>query len=261
MSWRESVGRWLGLEVRQGLGDSYGSWLLAQAVGTSGVTAKGVTGAAVIETAASLYGRCLAQAEVQPGESRTRSVTPALLNQIGRECVRHGEWLALIRVREAAVTLLPASDWEIQGDSPAPETWRVRCTLPTPDGHQETTTGYGGVVHVTYATAAQSPWSGLAPWMAANESARLLAALERRLGEESAAPVGHLLPVPSGIETGSDEDADPLALLRNDIASAKGAHLLVETTQSGWEQGRCRPPSRIGRRAGSGPPPRRNWSS
>lgn len=57
--------------------------------------------------------------------------------------------------------------------------------------------------------------------------------LTTEIKEEAAASVGHLLPVPSGIETGSDEDADPLAVAtrslvrrQSRLADVKGTWVL-----------------------------------
>lgn len=50
--------------------------------------------------------------------------------------------------------------------------------------------------------------------------------------------------MPEGQDAGSDEGDDPLAPLRADIAKARGRALLLETTASGFGEGRVNAPQR-----------------
>ncbi len=64
---------------------------------------------------------------------------------------------------------------------------------------------------------------------------RLAANLEQRLAEEAGAPVGSVTPIP---EVGAaTAERDPLAQLRDDMRSAAGRSLLVETTAAGFGTG------------------------
>ena len=65
--------------------------------------------------------------------------------------------------------------------------------------------------------------------------------------------MGHLLPIPSDGGDGSD---DPLAMLKADMAAAKGRTLLTETTSAGWGEGRQAAPAEDwrARRFGANPP-------
>ena len=56
--------------------------------------------------------------------------------------------------------------------------------------------------------------------------------------------VRKLAPGPEGNDAGSDDDSDPLAELRRDIASARGRALLLETTASDYGEGRGAAPAR-----------------
>ena len=255
--------RWLSknllrIEHRSSLGDSYSSWLLSQAAGGSTITAADVKKSAAIESVASLFGRSLSQSLVTPeGDPRTRPITADILLQVGRQCVREGEWLAEIRVAGDRVQLLPVTDWQVMGDMVDPAQWRVRIDQATPSGGIVTRMlSYESCVHVQYASSPSHPWVGSPAWSMASDSARLMAGLERRLSEECGSVVASLLPVPSGIDTGSDENDDPLAALRSDISKSKGAPLLVETTNGGFEQGKLSAPQSDwkAQRLGANPP-------
>ena len=70
-------------------------------------------------------------------------------------------------------------------------------------------------MHIRYAVDPARPWLGISPLGWARATGKLAANLEQRLGEESGAPVGSILPVPA--DGGDDPEADPLAGLRADL--------------------------------------------
>ena len=248
----------LGIEHRSSLGDSYSSWLLSQAAGGSTITASDVRKSAVVEAAASLFGRALSQAVVEPSDdARTSPITADFLLGIGRQLIRSGQALFEIRLKGGEVELVPAEDWEVRGDSPDPKKWRVRISQATPSGQIITKDiSYLATLHFKYASSLNRPWVGIPPWEFAADSATLLAGLERRLGEESSCISAILLPVPSGIDAGSDNDSDALASLRADIGKSKGQPMLIETTAGGFEQGSAAAPRTDWRpqRLGASPP-------
>ena len=108
--------------------DSVVRLLEAQAAGT--VADVGST--AAIEAAAGALSRAFASAEIQgPGWVRD-SVTPGVLAQIGRDLVRSGDSMHVIRVSASGrVLLIPASSWHWEG-SHDPEKWTVRVTAYGP---------------------------------------------------------------------------------------------------------------------------------
>ena len=67
---------------------------------------------------------------------------------------------------------------------------------------------------------------------------------ERSLADEAGGPVAALLTVPEGQDAGSDDDSDSLAALRRDIGSARGRALFLETTASGYGEGKGAAPQR-----------------
>ena len=110
------------------------------------------------------------------------------------------------------------------------------------------------VIHCRYSVEPSRPWAGVSPLGWASSTATLAANLERRLGEEAGGTVAHILPVPQDGGDGSADD--PLAGLKADIAGARGAPVLVETTTAGWGEGQAAAPQSDWkpRRVGAEPP-------
>ena len=84
-------------------------------------------------------------------------------------------------------------------------------------------------------------------------TARLQSEAERSLADEVGGPLAQLLAIPS--DGGGDSDSDPLKMLKSDIAAARGAALLVETSAAGWGEGRTAAPQRDWQAARLGPMP------
>ena len=157
-----------------------------------------VRGAAfgAVEIAAGQYARAFAAAEVEPAGARTAALTPALLASMARRLVTGGEWLGAIEVDPAgAVELREASSWDVRG-GPAPVSWGYTVTTSGPSSSVTEVMPAAGVVHVRYATRPGEPWRGRSPLSFAEDSRALGAALELRLGEELAGPVGQLIALP-----------------------------------------------------------------
>ena len=68
-----------------------------------------------------------------------------------------------------------------------------------------------------------------------------------------ARPVAQILPIPA--DGGTDDDGDPLKMLRADIAAARGKALLVETVAGGWGEGRVAAPQSDWKQQRLGPMP------
>ena len=87
--------------------------LLAQA---SGAGAPATAGAlAAVETAAGLWSRALGSALVTPSTALTRALTPSVLASMGRELAIRGESVHVLDLDGGALTLTPASRWEVSG--------------------------------------------------------------------------------------------------------------------------------------------------
>lgn len=185
-----------------------------------------------LECAANLYARAFASAEIT-GE-RTGGMTPGVMALIARNLIRRGDSLHVIELRRGAVDFLPAGSWDVRGGWDE-SGWFYRCDLFGPSGNITRLVPSAGVLHFRYAFEASRPWHGIGPLGWARESAALKANLEKRLSEEAGGPVAHVVPIPQ--DGGDGEDDDPLAMLKADIAKAKGRTILTETTSAGWGEG------------------------
>ena len=253
-------GRRAPVETRQAQGgagftDAVVSALLAQAAGGTGADA-GAT--AALEAAAGAYARAFALCEVTPVTPATAALTPALLALGARDLIRRGEFVWQIEVApDGRVRLLPGGSWDVRG-GPDPATWTYRLDLFGPSGNTTRLLPGAAVLHGRYSFDPARPWWGVSPLGWARLSAKLHAATEDALADESAGTRGHLLPVPEGpAEDGDDDDTeDPNAQLRADILGMKGRTLMVETTAGAWKGDQADRPRHDWqpRRIGANPP-------
>ena len=208
---------------------------------------------AAVEAVAGLLARSFMAAEVQAPEWVQAAVTPRVLSQIGRDLVRVGESLHVIRVGAMGdVGMVPASTWYWTGDAD-PETWQVVATSYGPSGSQTWRLPLAATVFMSWGSATARPYIGIGPTGWASLAGRLAAETERSLADESGGPLAQLLAVPQ--DGGGGGDDDPLADLKSDISGAKGKALLVETTASGWGEGRSAAPQSDWKQARLGPAP------
>ena len=219
----------------------------------AGVSTADATALAATEFCAGLWARAFASATVSPDNFRTRALTPWMLSNAARALIRSGESIWDISVFNGAVRLRPAAHWDISGSSD-PATWRYSLQLSGPTSSETINKPWRGVVHLQFGCdAGAAPWRGVSPLGFARATGRLAAALEERLGQEADTAVGYLLPVPSGDPSG-EEDTDPLAALKKDLAGLRGAGAIVESTRS-WGDSEGAP---VGdwqpRRLGANPP-------
>ena len=189
---------------------------------------------AALEAAAGSLGRALASAEVDAEAWAAAIMTPSFLMQTGRDLIRRGESMSIIRGRDV-LRLDPAASWHWESAGPDPETWTVRCTTYGPSTSTTEVLPASGVVFLRWAGDPGTPHRGSGPLGFASLTGRLHAETERSLADEAAGPIAHLVAVPDGGDSGDD---DPHAGLRADIRGARGRAVLVETTSGGWDQGR-----------------------
>ena len=97
------------VEVRESYTDTVVARLISAASGS------GEGGAlAAIETASRWWGSGLASAKVKPDNLALRSVTPLVLDAVGRALCRSGESrLHVIDVRSGRVSLTPCGSWTV----------------------------------------------------------------------------------------------------------------------------------------------------
>ena len=221
----------------------------AQAAGT----AADASSTAAVEAAAGALSRAFASADVQ-GEPWVReAVTPGVLAQIGRDLIRSGDSMHVIRVGiEGAVWLIPASSWHWEG-SHDPDSWTVRATCYGPSTSTTWNLPGAAVVFVKWGSTPGQPYTGTGPLSWAHTTARLQSEAERSLADEAQGPLAQLLAIPS--DGGDDSDSDPLKMLKADISGARGKALLVETSAAGWGEGRTAAPQRDWQASRLGPAP------
>ena len=221
----------------------------AQAVGT----AADASSTAAVEAASGALSRAMSSAEVVAEPWVRDAVSPTVLGQMGRDLIRSGDSMHVVRVGgDGAVRLIPCSSWHWEG-SHDPASWTVRATAYGPSTSTTWNLPASAVVFVGWGSNPGQPYVGVAPTTWAHATARLGSEVERSLADEAAGPLAQLLAVPQ--DGGDDGDDDPLKMLRADLRAARGRALLVETTASGWGEGKTAAPQADWRQQRLGPAP------
>ncbi len=233
---------WQRRETREAVGgytEIIGRLIESQAAGTT----QQASATSAIEASSGLLSRAFASATVEAPDDIAEAISPRCLAQIGRDLVRVGESLHVIRMMGGRVRLVPCSTWYFEGGAD-PDDWLATCTAYGPSGSSTWRVPWSSVIFAAWGSPTARPYHGLGPTSWAAETARLAANAERALADEAGGPVAALLTVPEGNDAGSDDDDDPLAGLRADIAAARGRTLLLETTSSGYGDGKANAPAR-----------------
>ena len=221
----------------------------AQAAGT----AANASSTAAVEAASGALSRAFSSAEVVGEPWVQESVSPATLAQIGRDWIRSGSSMHVIRMGAAGmVRLIPASSWHWEG-SHDPDSWTVRATCYGPSTSTTWNLPAAGVVFLRWGSTPGQPYTGIGPLSWAHTTARLQSEAERSLADEAGGPLAQLLAIPS--DGGDAGDDDSLKMLKSDISGARGKALLVETSAAGWGEGRTAAPQRDWQAARLGPMP------
>ena len=151
--------------------------------------------------------------------------------------IRSGQALYIIGADPVdGLTLAPAASWDVHG-GPRPASWYYRVQLSGPSGVASETHTAASVLHLRWLVDPARPWAGVSPLQRATDTGSLSGWLEKRLSEESSAPVGSFLPLAKfdadpDADLAADDADDPLAALRRDIAAARGQVLAVERQMS-----------------------------
>ena len=139
---------------------------------------------AALETAARIWGAGLSSATLKPENNLAlRSVSPAVLDAVGRGLCRVGESLHAISVFNGQVLLTPCGSWSVHGGD-SPESWSYRCTLNGPSSTREITLPAASVLHVRYSPSADRPWRGRSPVTLALDTFKAASRLEGAAKEE-----------------------------------------------------------------------------
>ena len=210
---------------------------------------------AAVSTAASMLGWALASATV---EADGVDISPQWLRDVGRDLITRGESLSRIVTGGDRLRLLRQSSWSWTHGTADPHSWVVQATETGPHETSTRDLPWSAVVRVEWATDPSSPWVGRPAADTASTTADLAVNVETALSREAAGDVGRILPVPAGGEgadsttaAGDDQIIDPMEGVRDDIASAKGRTLIVESTSNNYDLGGKAPkddwePRRIG---------------
>ena len=167
------------VEVRE----SYTDQVVARLVASSMGQGDGAAGLGAIETASRWWGSGLASASVKPDTVALKSVSPLVLDSIGRSLCRHGQSLHMIDVRSGRVRLTPTASWTVLG-SDDPESWEYLVTLNGPSTGRTIKVPAASVLHVRYAPHPDRPWAGRSPMQMAVDTARAAGLLEHATSAE-----------------------------------------------------------------------------
>ena len=244
---------WARTEKRQSGGDFSDAvvrLIEAQAAGT----AADASSTAAVEAASGTLSRAFAATTVE-GETWARElVSPMFLAQVGRDLIRNGDSMHVIRINGAGdVQLISASSWHFEGDHD-PDSWTARVTAYGPSTSTTWNLPATSVVFVRWGSTPGQTYTGIGPLSWAHTTARLQSESERSLADEAGGPLAQLLAIPQ--DGGAGDGDDPLAAMKGDIARARGKVLFVETAAAGWgEEGKASAPQRDWQASRLGPQP------
>ena len=195
-------------EERQATGGYTG--IISALIGASAAgTAQQASATAATEAVAGLLSRAFADARVDGPADVAEALSPRTLALIGRDLVRVGESLHVIRMSGGRLRLFPASTWYWQGNAD-PADWTCTATVYGPSGSSTWRLPQSSVVFMTWGSPTARPYHGLSPFSWAADTSRLTANTERSLADEAGGPLAQLIPVPQDGGDG-DEATDPLS--------------------------------------------------
>ena len=209
-----------GFEKRQE-GGSYSDTIIAMIQSQAGGSSARLDATAALEAVSGFVSRAFASADVS--SSMAGVLTPHVLGMIGRSLIRHGEYVAVIRMglEDDTPRLAPVASYDIVGnENPASWIYNVSVPGPSQQGTIENLPA-SGVVHIRYSS--DSTWRGVGPLQSAHLAGRLSAEVSTALADELSGPRGSLLPLPNV----SGDDAAILAL-KGDVRTLKGGLAFVE---------------------------------
>ena len=195
----------------------------------SGGGARPALATAALESCATLYASAFSACTISGPASVTRVLSAAWRASVASALIRTGQTLYVVGADPVSgLTLAPAASWDVHG-GPRASSWVYRVQLSGPSGTVWETHTAASVLHLRWQTDPARPWSGISPMQHASDTGSLAGWVEKRLGEEASSPVGSFLPVAKfdadpAADLDADDADDPLAALRRDIGSAKGAN-------------------------------------
>ena len=191
--------------------ESYSAQIISRIMASASGASDGRS-LAVIETAARIWGASLSSATISPSGGALRSITPSILDSIGRSLCRKGEALFVIDVSGGRVRLTPCASWSVLGtDNPA--SWRYLCTMNGPSTARTVELTGESVLHVRYSPSPSSPWKGRSPMQMGVDTARAAQRLETATSEELSFTQSQMLsPRQRASDYGATETLSPEAI-------------------------------------------------
>ena len=161
---------------RRSSGGDYSDIIIRLAEAQAAGTAADAASTAAVEAVSGALSRAFASADVQGPDWARQSVSPAFLALVGRDLVRRGQSLHVVRVgADGRVRLAPAADWHFEGGTDDPDSWICRATTYGPAASITRTLPSSGVVFVAWSVTAGTPYAGTGPLAWASTTARLAA--------------------------------------------------------------------------------------
>ena len=213
------------LETRQDqdYGDALLKAILEHAKGNPGAV-KARVGA--VAAAAGWWARAFASARLTPGIVAD-AFGPALRGYMGRQLILRGEAVFIID-GAGGLSLTPAASWEVLGGAD-PETWLYKATINGPSQSVVLEVPASRILHLMYQRSSSQPWRGVGPLADCLETHNLAQALETRLRQEVAGPVGLAIPMLDG--------GGAVAGLEADVNAMRGEVKLTPSVANNWQTG------------------------
>ena len=213
--------------------------------GAEGGLVAEVSATGAVQASASLLGRCMVLAEIDP-PLVAETLTPAVMYDVGCALMSEGEAVFLIDVVDGRVMLTRAASWDIRN---AGNSWRYKLQISGPTETQTKDVPAEQVFHPRINVDPSQPHKGRSPAEIGGYTSQMAANLERSLSDETGASSGAVLPHPSNLQ------GDRLEALKTDLARLSGQTALVESMTKGLGEGRAGAPADWQpRRIGAHPP-------
>ena len=247
--------RWLWQKEKRQSGGGYTDAVVSAIEAQASAKIADTSATAAIEAVAGTLSRAFMSAQIEGPSWVQETITPVWLGQVGRSLIREGASLSVITMNATGVELIPAAFWNFDnvqaGESEA--SWMARVTTYGPSTSQTRLLGRERLIFARWGTSPGTRYRGQGPTSWAHLTARLQGEAERSLADEAGGPIAQLIPIP--MDGGDGEDGDFLAAMKQQIANARGKALTVETTASGWDEGKAAAPQSDWKQQRLGPQP------
>ena len=136
----------------------------------------------------------------------------------------------MLDVRDGRLALDEVWQWFVTG-RPRRDSWTYRCTQSGPSFTETRTLPADEVLHVRYAWYPEQPWRGASPAAFAVNGAGLVGGIDTTLAGEANSPSGFVMPAADLGGDKLDDDADPFATMRAELAALRGGLTIAPTNR------------------------------